>query len=354
MRVTVLPAGAMCADHVVLWSRLQQANPHLASPYFRPEFTAAVAAVRSDVYVGVLQEGGETVGFFPFQRSWAGVGRPVAGRLSDYHGVIAATDYRWDSGELVRACRLRAWDFDHVPAVQEPFRPHGRAGRESPVMDLSGGYNAYVQAAGSGEIGRTLRKRRKLEREAGPVRFEAETRDRAVLAKLLEWKTAQYRGSGLVNIFGFGWTVRLLERLLETRGDGFAGVLSALYVNGELAAAHMGMRSASVWHYWFPSYDEALGRYSPGLILLLEMARHAAQTGLRAIDLGKGDSRYKTSLKTASVPLLEGSVEVSATAARLRRFRTALEDFARRGPLAAPASVPGGLVLRAERWLRYR
>ena len=41
-------------------------------------------------------------------------------------------------------------------------------------------------------------------------------------------------------------------------------------------------------------------------------------------------------------------------AARLRRFRTALEDFARRGPLAVPASVPGGLVLRAERWLRYR
>jgi len=357
MRFSVLPAGALCREHVQLWSHLQQTNPSLASPYFRPEFTMAVASVRGDVYVAMLEEAGETVGFFPFQRSRLGVGRPVGGALSDYHGVVAGPDCAWNAAELVRACRLRVWDFDHVPLSQAPLRPHRTAERHSPIMDLSDGYEAYVRGrseAGSREIRQTQRKRRKLEREVGPIRFEPQVRDRAVLAKLLEWKSAQYRRSGLVNIFAFRWAVRLLERLLDTYGSGFAGMLSALYVNDHLAAAHMGMRSASVWHYWFPSYDQALGKYSPGLVLLLEMARHAETMGLGVIDLGKGESRYKRSLMSNAVPLMEGSVEVSAAAAGVRRLRTTVEDFLRRGPLAAPASIPGGLVLRAERWLRFR
>ena len=42
-------------------------NPQLDNPFFRPEFTQAVAAVRDDVEVAVLEIQQQPVGFFPYQ-----------------------------------------------------------------------------------------------------------------------------------------------------------------------------------------------------------------------------------------------------------------------------------------------
>ena len=72
------------------WRELQQASGVYESPYFRPEFSQAVAAVRSDAEVAVLTENGRTVGFFPFQRGPLNLGKPIGGKLSDYHGPLVA------------------------------------------------------------------------------------------------------------------------------------------------------------------------------------------------------------------------------------------------------------------------
>ena len=74
MKVTVIHARRLTPELQEMWSDIQQSDASLASPYFRPEFTAAVSAVRDDVYVAVLQDAGEVVGFFPFQRNHAGDG----------------------------------------------------------------------------------------------------------------------------------------------------------------------------------------------------------------------------------------------------------------------------------------
>ena len=50
------------------WSEIQRAEPQLASPYFRPEFTQSVATVREDVEVAVFSDGECPIGFLPFQR----------------------------------------------------------------------------------------------------------------------------------------------------------------------------------------------------------------------------------------------------------------------------------------------
>ena len=62
-------------------------DPALVSPYFCPEFTQAVGDVREDAFVGIVEDAGEFVGFFPFQRRALGVGKPIAGPLSDYQGL---------------------------------------------------------------------------------------------------------------------------------------------------------------------------------------------------------------------------------------------------------------------------
>ena len=93
-----------------LWCELQRTEPLLESPYFRPEFVRAVATVRTDVEIAVLKRDGTTVGFFPFQRGTLHIGRPVGGKLSDYHGVIARPDLEFDAGWLVRqASRSRLY-----------------------------------------------------------------------------------------------------------------------------------------------------------------------------------------------------------------------------------------------------
>jgi CelD/BcsL family acetyltransferase involved in cellulose biosynthesis len=86
-----------------------------------------------------------------------------------------------------------------------------------------------------------------------------------------------------------------------------------------VAALHLGLRSGEVWHSWFPAYNPDLDRYSPGLVLMLELAAAAPALGIREIDLGKGEARYKLALATGSVPLNEGSVgarPLSAVSAR--------------------------------------
>ena len=70
------------------------------------------------------------------------------------------------------------------------------------------------------------------------------------------------------------------------------------------------MRADSLLHSWFPAYDPALGKYSPGLILLLRMAEHAQANGIRKIDLGKGINEYKQRFMNTSCQLANGSVEL--------------------------------------------
>src|SRR4051812_9415494 len=113
MNFSVLPARQLTHEQTHAWAELQQENPLLASPFFRPEYTLAVAAVRDDVEVAVLEEGGRPVGFFPFQREWWAGGRVVGGRLTDYQGVIARPGLEWDAIELLRATRLSNYKFGH-------------------------------------------------------------------------------------------------------------------------------------------------------------------------------------------------------------------------------------------------
>jgi CelD/BcsL family acetyltransferase involved in cellulose biosynthesis len=309
MIVTLVPGNRLAPEHVRAWAAIQEAEPALQSPFFRPELTQIVADVRDDVAVGVVADGGLPIAFFPFQRGRFGIGRPVGGRLSDYQGVVALDGVVVDARGLLRGCRLTAWEFDGLVASQGTFAPFHRSRRGSPVLDLSDGFERYVQgrrAAGSDQVDDLLQQVRRLERECGPLRFEARTRDARVLDRLLRWKSEQYLRTGALDIFTRPWVVETIRRVHDADEPAFAGMLSALYAGDELVAAHLGLRSASVWHYWLPAYSRAHARASPGLILLLRMAEAAPGLGLRAVDLGKGDALYKRRLASGVVELAEG------------------------------------------------
>jgi hypothetical protein len=122
-------------------------------------------------------------------------------------------------------------------------------------------------------------------------------------------------------------------------------MLSLLYAGDRLVAGHFGMRSRTVWHYWFPAYDAEMAKYSPGLILLLKMAEYAPSIGLRTIDLGKGMCLYKERLMSAAVPLASGSIELPSWLSLNRTARRAMRTAVLNSPIAGPSR-------RLVRWVR--
>jgi len=311
-------------DSVLLqkWRTLQQSNPALENPCFAPEFTQAVAAARNDVEVGIIEDRGEIVAIFPFQRKPGGRGIPVGGIVSDYQGLICRPGFSCDPKELLKACRLISWDFDRLPATQESFKPFHKLCEPSALLDLSSGYEAYIaerRAAGTEQIKKCMNLMRRLELEVGPIQFIPHSPDASALETVLAWKSQQYRETGWRDLFAVNWGRSLVKRIHATQSESFAGMLSLLYAGNNLAAGHLGMRSRTIWHYWFPAYNPQFAKYSPGLLLLLRMAEHAPQIGLRTIDLGTGMTLYKRRLMNASVSVAEGSVERPSWLSFLRR-----------------------------------
>jgi CelD/BcsL family acetyltransferase involved in cellulose biosynthesis len=344
--VRVLDARYLPGAIVDAWSDLQLSEPTLASPFFRPEFTRIVAAARNDVHVAVLEEDG----FFPFQRSRFGVGRPVGSRLSDYHGLVASPESKVDAAKLLEECSLSTWEFDGLVAEQRSFRQFHRATRDSPIIDLAGGYEAYTtsrQEAGSSVLREAARKAKSLSRDLGRIRFEPHTSDPDILELLLAWKSAQYTRTGAVDIFGHAWVLDVIRHAHSSNTPHFAGLLSVLFAGDEPVAIHFGLRSASVWHWWLPAYDPARARYSPGILLLVAMARSAVELGVRAIDLGKGEALYKRRFANSSAAVAVGAVERPSVAAVWGRMERAANAILCRTPAR-------GAVLRAATRRRLR
>jgi CelD/BcsL family acetyltransferase involved in cellulose biosynthesis len=290
---------------------MQAQTPSLASPFLCPEFAVAVGAFRPGARVAVLADGADTVGFFPFEKRRLGVGAPIGAGLSDCQGLVHAPGLEWDAAELLAACRISAWNFDHLVAGQRPFERYQAAVAASPVIDLAGGFEAYhamLRARSRQLSSNVARKARKLGREAGDVRFVLDSRDGAALGTFMSWKSDQYRRTGRGDRFDQPWIVGLVEQLLSTRTEAFSGQFSCLYAGDALVAAHFGIRSSQVLADWFPAYATGFGAYSPGLIMHLRMAEEAAAAGVRQIDLGKGAKRYKEALKTGDIFVGEGIV----------------------------------------------
>lgn len=332
------------------WRQLLGHGEALDSPFFRPEFTQAVARVRSDVEVTVLRRSGRPVAFFPFQRHRWRIGWPVGGRLSDFHGPVIGEGADIPGEFLMRTSGLRVWNFNHLVASNPIHRPHDSIPGTSPFMDLRGGWDAYVteQKARSKQLGTALRKSRKLAREVGELRFQFHSPSDAAFRQLLAWKSEQLRRRRSVEVLRFPWVVDLLENLRRTDLPGFAGVLSTLHAGDRLVALHLGMRTDRVLHIWFPTYDPAFGKYSPGLVLLLQLAQACASRGIERIDFGKGPERYKRDFQSGSIALAEGAL----ASQRVSRFASTAcyrgRNWVRSSPLL-PATRLAKRIIRTMR-----
>jgi CelD/BcsL family acetyltransferase involved in cellulose biosynthesis len=114
------------------------------------------------------------------------------------------------------------------------------------------------------------------------------------------------------------------------------------------------MRSRHTFHIWFPTYNRALEQYSPGLILLLHVAKAAADAGIRRIDFGPGEERYKQEFKSGDTRLLIGGVDLNPGRTALRRGWYSLNQWVHHSRYRQYLEVPLNATRRYRQWLAFR
>jgi CelD/BcsL family acetyltransferase involved in cellulose biosynthesis len=342
LQITVVHPCELGETELAAWRGFQQTQAAFANPFLSPEFTLAVGRLRRQARVAVLCDGTNTVGFFPFELRAFGVGVPIADGISGCQGLVHSPGLEWDPQQLLQACGLAVWKFDHLVDGQKPFERYHRQRTPNPIMDLSGGYDAFLarqrakssNPCGSKPVRMSLNelasKERRLARDVGDVRFVFGSSDPQALRTLIAWKTAQYQRTGATDMFARRWVVELLEALAVTNTNHFAGLLSELYAGDQLVALQFGLRCGPVLAGWHLTYNTALPRYSPGLLQILHLARAAATSGIHRIDMGRGAADYKAMFSSQDLFVAEGQVVRRSSGAALRLVRYGSERRLRR------------------------
>lgn len=314
MQIAVVRPDELGAAHLATWNKLQTDNPELDSPFLSPLFALAVGQIKPQTRVAVLSEESGPVGFFAYELGRRRQANALAMGLSDVQGLVVSSALPTDMGQLMAACDLDLFVFDHLLASQGSRLddlPRRLSPQGSPAVDLTGGFDDYVRQqkkASRSIFQSTERKRRKLENEHGEIRLCFHEPNHKLLDDVLKWKSNQYRRTGRRDRFANTQTRSLVHALLDTQSATFGAPLTVLYAGDSVVAAHLGLRSLHTLAWWFPMYNPGFAAYSPGLVLLLELAKAMTPINLLLLDLGKGDEGYKRRVANTNINLVEGSV----------------------------------------------
>src|SRR5918999_554912 len=175
------------------------------------------------------------------------------------------------------------------------------AAHASPVIDiLPGGVEAYRRRLSRSTRRELDRLRRKLEREHH-VSFEplAEPEDlSAALERSLEVERSGWKGRRGTAILSSPETAAFYREVAARLASDGALRLSTLVAGRRVMAFDFAIVSDGA--LWLPkgAYDEAFGRYAPGLLLLLAEIERAHELGLDRVELLGTSEPYK--LKFAS------------------------------------------------------
>jgi CelD/BcsL family acetyltransferase involved in cellulose biosynthesis len=322
MKASVVHPADLGSAEQLLWGSFARQSS-LESPFLSWPFVESIGHVRDDARVAIFHDGSRICGFLAFQvgTDLPGsdqTGLPIGATICDAQAVVAHPGWTFDPRGLVEAAGLSRWSFDHLTMQQAAFLPYHHRRHRSPVVDLAAGYDAFVDEVRTNSkdlMAQVGRRRRKLEREVGPVVCEWQSIDPdGDLPRLAQWKSEQYAREDTWDRFSVPWIVEALELLARSRDETCTGLLTSVRAGGQLVAAHFGLLGRDRLCWWFPTYNPEFSRYSPGLILLLDVIAEAAKRGVGMVDLGRGEHGYKLRATSRYYEVAEGEVLAGAEA----------------------------------------
>jgi CelD/BcsL family acetyltransferase involved in cellulose biosynthesis len=326
MRATVCHPDELGPAERARWQELLREAPALCHPFLSPEFAVALGAVGKKARVAVVHDGPEIVGFFAYEAGPLRVALPLAGRLSYRQGFVHAAGLPWSWRELLDAAGLDAVEFTDlvgdqtVTGVGAGTEGHLEV-EESPIIDTSTGWDAYLARSKGRRVKNTRYLDRKLERDVGPVKFSWGGVDRDECGQLVAWKSEQYRRSGWPDPFAQRWVRDLFEILIDERAGELQPVFTSLRAGDHLLAVDLSLLYHDVYAGWFSAYNHDFSAYSPGAVRILRTIEVACGEGVRYVDLARGDERYKRSFKNDYLRV--GAGLLHARSVRAHAYRAA-------------------------------
>jgi len=315
-------------------------NPSLYSPYFHPEYTQIVSALRDDVRIVCAYDSADRpIAFLPFQgRNFC---RPVGAPMTDYHGFICEADSDFDAKAILRQTGIGAFHFSALVSPKTLLNNYSRTFDEGVVLDLSQGaehWRGLHDGSYRRHLKSTRRRIRKSEDEIGARRFEFNCRDQAAYDALFGWKTRKFTETGKYDVLSDKWTKALIDRLWE-KTDGLRCDIHALYFGDQLAALDLGLTDGETFHSWMVGYNPDLHPYAPGFQLLEGLIDAALDLGYNRIDLGAGSDSYKRLYATEPVKIGSGFIAINGSAAALSKLYGAAEHFGEKKLGDAPGKL---------------
>lgn len=289
--VEIVKAEALDAAAAALWRAWSTTNPALSSPYFRWDYTEIAARVCPGAAVAVFRRDGQIVGFFPHQRRGGSV-QPLGAPMNDYHGVIAPVGSDITLEDVARLVKGRRLNVPGWIGAGETGEERGTVQVELPAGGYDGWYAERRQAYGK-YFKDKERARRSLAAELGETQVRRNVRDPLLLDHLIDLKAAQYRRSGLHDIFACGWTRDLLHALMMDQRPDFGASLAVMTAGDKRVAIEFSLHAGDHYHFWFPAYEPTLARCSPGILLSMDTMRLAGAEGVRVFDFGFEGETYK-------------------------------------------------------------
>jgi CelD/BcsL family acetyltransferase involved in cellulose biosynthesis len=346
MRCTLIKAADLTPELSEAWISFQLATPQLQSPVLRPELFRIVGRHYPRAHVAVFRDEQGLAGFLPLDR------HPVFGSMAgsipicDYQDAVLRPGCTTSLPALLRAASVKTFQFEHLlvppgpgPEASVVFTRYSKRIHIAPTYE---DYLASLKANGK-SMKNTTTKLRLLGRDHGQVVFSEDSRDAQILDTLLEWKAQRFNQGKPVD----PWISRALHEIFETRTPDFTGVLGSLHAGGQLVAAHFGVKSGRVLYYWFPAFNTAFSKYTPGWLLVESLLRTASNLGCDTVDLGPGGEPYKDYFANVQIPVSGGHVELPGAINLARRTYRALRSGVRSNRAARSILRPLRQLLRS-------
>lgn len=300
-------------DFSTAWEDLYQRSPH-ATPFQSPAWQRAIldspeASRRLRLFSA--RAGGKLVTMLPLQSRGVTVLRSAGAMLGDYLDPLVDPEYAqlaWPA--LLQAVRElqpgRTLVLENLreETISKPdlesfandagFQVEAEQQTVSRIA-LRPTWEAYLASLGSHQRKELRRKLSKAETQAGAVLQSCA--DPESINIHLNGTIALFEGSGGGKARKAKW---LFPRHFAACAPQLAAsgrlVLHKLFLEDRLAAALIGLPTASGQILWNTAYDPAFKLWSPGIVLFAMVIRRSIEQGHKSIDLLRGQNDYKSRL----------------------------------------------------------
>ncbi len=284
------------------WKILNSSQSCYNSPLLEPEFANLVAAHSDHVKVIFGLVGEKIISVFCGSSRVAGMVRPLGAPFDDYSGPLIAKGYTISMNDMLRAGGWHSYRSDGCAATEGMFSDVDFESRDHSFVaqiDEDGSASEYLAERwkdNSKRMKNFRRLSRKLDKDFDSVELRYGVNDPTDIKQLFEWKSTQFRKSGLVDVIEAEKSSKVLQAvsaLKYNKDNEFGGYLIELRVNGALVAGHFGVRSGENFHPWISAYDPEQSEMGPGIILLYRAIEAMDEMGLKSYDLSGGHDHYK-------------------------------------------------------------